>query len=112
MKITSRGRYAVLAMVDIAKFGSKRPCSLSHVSVRQNISLSYLEQIFNDLKKAKLVRSQKGPGGGYSLSKKSGEIRILDIFNAIYEQIKTCLLYTSDAADEEDSVDLGGRRII
>ncbi len=89
MKITSRSRYAVLAMVDIAKFGSKRPCSLSHVSVRQNISLSYLEQIFNDLKKAKLVRSQKGPGGGYSLSKKSGEIRILDIFNAIDEQIKT-----------------------
>ena len=89
MKITSRGRYAVLAMVDIAKFGSNRPCSLSHVSVRQNISLSYLEQIFNDLKKAKLVRSQKGPGGGYSLSKKSGEIRILDIFNAIDEQIKT-----------------------
>jgi len=89
MKITSRGRYAVLAMVDIAKFGSKKPCSLSHVSVRQNISLSYLEQIFNDLKKAKLVRSQKGPGGGYSLSKESGEIRILDIFNAIDEQIKT-----------------------
>ena len=89
MKITSRGRYAVLAMVDIAKFGSNRPCSLSHVSVRQNISLSYLEQIFNDLKKAKLVRSQKGPGGGYSLSKESGEIRILDIFNAIDEQIKT-----------------------
>ena len=89
MKITSRGRYAVLAMVDIAKFGSNRPCSLSHVSVRQNISLSYLEQIFNDLKKAKLVRSQKGPGGGYSLSKKSGEIRILDIFNGIDEQIKT-----------------------
>lgn len=89
MKITSRGRYAVLAMVDIAKFGSNRPCSLSHVSVRQNISLSYLEQIFNDLKKAKLVKSQKGPGGGYSLSKESGEIRILDIFNAIDEQIKT-----------------------
>ena len=89
MKITSRSRYAVLAMVDIAKFGSNRPCSLSHVSVRQNISLSYLEQIFNDLKKAKLVKSQKGPGGGYSLSKESGEIRILDIFNAIDEQIKT-----------------------
>ena len=89
MKITSRGRYAVLAIVDIVKFGSNRPCSLSHVSVRQNISLSYLEQIFNDLKKAKLVKSQKGPGGGYSLSKESGEIRILDIFNAIDEQIKT-----------------------
>ena len=50
MKITSKGRYAVLAMVDIAKFGEDAPCNLSHVSVRQNISLSYLEQIFNDLK--------------------------------------------------------------
>ena len=69
MKITSKGRYAVLAMVDIAKFGEDTPCNLSHVSVRQNISLSYLEQIFNDLKRAKLVKSQKGPGGGYSLIK-------------------------------------------
>ena len=89
MKITSKGRYAVLAMVDIAKFGENTPCNLSHVSVRQNISLSYLEQIFNDLKKAKLVKSQKGPGGGYRLNKESSEIRILDIFNAIDEQIKT-----------------------
>ena len=48
MKITSKGRYAVLAMVDIAKFGVDTPCNLSHVSIRQNISLSYLEQIFND----------------------------------------------------------------
>ena len=89
MKITSKGRYAVLAMVDIAKFGEDTPCNLSHVSVRQNISLSYLEQIFNDLKRAKLVKSQKGPGGGYKLNKESTEIRILDIFNAIDEQIKT-----------------------
>ena len=50
MKITSRGRYAVLAMVDIAKHGESSPCSLAHISIRQNISLSYLEQIFNDLK--------------------------------------------------------------
>ena len=64
MKITSRGRYAVLAMVDIAKHGESSPCSLAHISIRQNISLSYLEQIFNDLKKAELVRSQRGPGGG------------------------------------------------
>jgi len=62
---------------------------LSHVSVRQNISLSYLEQIFNDLKRANLVKSQKGPGGGYKLNKESNKIRILDIFNAIDEQIKT-----------------------
>ena len=66
MKITSRGRYAVLAMVDIAKHGELYPCSLAHISIRQNISLSYLEQIFNDLKKAELVRSQRGPGGAVS----------------------------------------------
>ena len=89
MRITSRGRYAVLAMVDIAKHGGASPCSLSHISVRQNISLSYLEQIFNDLKKAKLVCSQRGPGGGYKLSKKSSKIRILEIFEAIDEKIKT-----------------------
>ena len=62
---------------------------MSHVSVRQNISLSYLEQIFNDLKKAELVKSQKGPGGGYTLNKQTQEIKILDIFNAIDEKIKT-----------------------
>ena len=89
MKITSRGRYAVLAMVDLAKYGSQKPCSLSHGSVRPNISLSYLEQIFNDLKKAELVKSQKGPGGGYILNKEKDKIKILDIFNAIDEKIKT-----------------------
>ena len=89
MKITSRGRYAVLAMVDIAKHGDLSPCSLAHISIRQNISLSYLEQIFNDLKKAELVRSQRGPGGGYKLSKNSSDIRILEIFDAIDEKIKT-----------------------
>ena len=89
MKITSRGRYAVLAMVDLAKFGSQKPCSLSNVSVRHYISLSYLEQIFNDLKKAELVKSQKGPGGGYILNKEKDKIKILDIFNAIDEKIKT-----------------------
>ena len=63
MRITSRGRYAVLAMVDIAKHGGASPCSLSHISVRQNISLSYLEQIFNDLKKAlKAIKSRQSSG--------------------------------------------------
>ena len=88
MKITSKGRYAVLAMVDIARHSKVSPCNLTNVSIRQNISLAYLERIFNDLKKANLVESQKGPGGGYSLSKDSSEIQILDIFNAIDEKIK------------------------
>ena len=88
MKITSKGRYAVLAMVDIARHSKVSPCNLTHVSIRQNISLPYLERIFNDLKKANLVESQKGPGGGYRLSKSSNEIQILEIFNAIDEKIK------------------------
>ena len=62
---------------------------MAHESVRQNISLPYLEQIFHDLKKAELVKSQKGPGGGYILNKQTEEIKILDIFNAIDEKIKT-----------------------
>ena len=88
MKITSKGRYAVLAMVDIASHSTMSPCNLTHVSIRQNISLPYLERIFNDLKKANLVESQKGPGGGYRLSKNSDQIRILEILNAIDEKIK------------------------
>ena len=88
MKITSKGRYAVLAMVDIARHSKISPCNLTNVSIRQNISLPYLERIFNDLKKADLVESQKGPGGGYRLSKDSSEIQILEIFNAIDEKIK------------------------
>jgi len=88
MKITSKGRYAVLAMVDIARHSKFSPCNLNHVSIRQNISLPYLERIFNDLKRANLVESQKGPGGGYRLSKNSCEIQILEIFNAIDEKIK------------------------
>ena len=88
MKITSKGRYAVLAMVDIARHSKTSPCNLTNVSIRQNISLPYLERIFNDLKKANLVKSQKGPGGGYRLSKDSSEIQILEIFDAIDEKIK------------------------
>ena len=88
MKITSKGRYAVLAMVDIARHSKVSPCNLTNVSIRQNISLAYLERIFNDLKKANLVESQKGPGGGYRLSKDSSKIQILEIFNAIDEKIK------------------------
>ena len=89
MKLTSKGRYAVLAMADIAQHGKKTPCNLSHVSIRQNISLPYLERILSDLKKSNLVKSQKGPGGGYKLSKESDQIRILEILNAIDEKIKT-----------------------
>ena len=88
MKLNTKSRYAVQAMVDIACNGDNKPCSLSHISIRQNISLSYLEQIFNKLKKSKLVKSHRGPGGGYKLSKSSCEIKIAEIINAVDENIK------------------------
>ena len=67
MKLSSKGRYAVMAMVDIAKYAEDKPCKLSNIALRQNISLHYLEQIFLKLKKSNLVRSHRGPGGGYKL---------------------------------------------
>ena len=89
MKITSRGRYAVLAMVDIAKHGETSPCSLAHISIRQNISLSYLEQLFSRLKNKKLVKSIRGSGGGYILDKNPKEIKLSNIIFAVDENIKT-----------------------
>ena len=88
MKLNTKSRYAVQAMVDIACNGDSQPCSLSHISIRQNISLSYLEQIFNKLKKSELVKSHRGPGGGYKLFKSSSEIKISEIINAVDENIK------------------------
>ena len=88
MKLSTRSRYAVQAMVDLAKNGSDMPCNLSEISMRQNISLSYLEQIFNRLRKSNLVNSVKGPGGGYILSKSPNEIRISEIINGVEENIR------------------------
>lgn len=88
MILTTRGRYAVMAMIDIADNESNCPISLTTISQRQNISLSYLEQIFTSLKKSDIVTSMKGPGGGYMLSKLSKEITIADIINATGESIK------------------------
>ena len=89
MRLSSKGRYAVLAMVDIAKYADNKPCKLSNVAVRQNISLQFLEQIFLKLKKSNLVKSHRGPGGGYKLSGKSENIKVSDVIAAVDESIKT-----------------------
>ena len=89
MKLTSKGRYAVMALTDLAKFDSKNPVSLRDISLRQGISLVYLEQLFLKLKKNKIVNSIRGKKGGYILSKKASDIRISDIFLAVEEKIKT-----------------------
>ena len=89
MKLTSRGRYAVMAMADLAKNNVKKPTSLSEISLRQGISLSFLEQLFLRLKKNNLVLSTRGPNGGYLLSKSPEEIKLSSIIKAVNETIKT-----------------------
>ena len=89
MKLTSKGRYAVMAMADLAKNYVEEPTSLAEISLRQGISISYLEQLFLKLRKNNLVQSTRGSSGGYVLSKPPEEIKLLSIINAVDEKIKT-----------------------
>tara|TARA_E500000331_G_scaffold317318_1_gene328628 strand:- start:138 stop:563 length:426 start_codon:yes stop_codon:yes gene_type:complete len=89
MKLTTKGRYAVMALADLAKFDNGRPVSLRDISLRQGISLLYLEQIFSKLKKNSLVKSIRGVNGGYILTKSPDEIKLSNIFTAVQEEIKT-----------------------
>ena len=89
MKLTSKGRFAVTALVDLAvNTQNDKPTSLSDISLRQNISLSFLEQIFNLLKKDGIVKSVRGPNGGYCLAKKPERVMISQIIEAINEEVK------------------------
>ena len=89
MKLTNKGRYAVMAMADLASNAKERPISLAEISTRQNISLAYLEQIFLKLKNNKLVKSSRGSAGGYILEKPASEIKLSNIIHAVDEQVKT-----------------------
>lgn len=88
MKLSTKGRYAVMAMADLAAHdGGAKPVSLAEIARRQEISLSYLEQLFAKLRKGNLVKSVRGPGGGYRLARPAGELRIADIIIAVDEPI-------------------------
>ena len=87
MKLSTKGRYAVTAMFDIALHHHEGPVSLSDISERQGISLSYLEQLFTNLRKQGLVNSTRGPGGGYSLAIDSEKIAIADVIDAVDENV-------------------------
>ena len=89
MKLTTKGRYAVMAMADLAANQNLKPVSLSEISQRQNISLSYLEQLFLKLRNEKLVKSIRGPSGGYILEKCPKDIKVSNIIFAVDEQVKT-----------------------
>ena len=89
MKLTTKGRYAVMALADIAAFDKKNPVSLRDISLRQNISLLYLEQIFFRLKRNNIVKSIRGTNGGYILTKNPDQIKLGTILSAVDEKIKT-----------------------
>lgn len=87
MRLTTKGRYAVTAMLDLAIHGQSKPVSLNDISGRQGISLSYLEQLFAKLRRCELVSSVRGPGGGYRLSRHGSEISIAQVVDAVNESM-------------------------
>ncbi len=87
MRLTTKGRYAVTAMLDLAFHSQARPVTLTDIATRQTISLSYLEQLFARLRKAGMVKGVRGPGGGYKLSRDAADINIADIIVAVDEQV-------------------------
>jgi Rrf2 family transcriptional regulator, iron-sulfur cluster assembly transcription factor len=87
MRLTTKGRFAVTAMLDLAINEIEKPVTLAGISERQNISLSYLEQLFSRLRRNGLVKSVRGPGGGYRIAKKHTEISVSAIISAVDEQI-------------------------
>ncbi len=95
MRLTTKGRYAVTAMLDLAIHHSRGPVCLAEIAQRQNISLAYLEQLFSRLRRRGLVTSVRGPGGGYTLGKAPGDIAVVDVITAVDEKV--------------DSTNCGGR---
>ncbi len=87
MRLTTKGRFAVTAMLDLAINEAKKPVTLAGISERQNISLSYLEQLFSRLRRSGLVKSVRGPGGGYLIAKELNQISVSEIISAVDEQI-------------------------
>ena len=89
MKLTTKGRYAVMGLADLASYADQRPISLTEISLRQNISLAYLEQLFSKLKRKKLVKSIRGANGGYILEKPASQIKLSNIIFAVDETVQT-----------------------
>ncbi len=102
MKLTTKGRYAVSAMLDLAKNDHGGPVSLNEISKREDISLSYLEQIFTKLRKANLVKSVRGPGGGYVLAREADKISVADVIDSVGEDVDLCCCGDSHSDGEHE----------
>lgn len=102
MRLTTKGRYAVTAMLDLAIHGQSKPVSLNDISGRQGISLSYLEQLFAKLRRCDLVTSVRGPGGGYRLSRAESEISIAQVVDAVNESMDATRCHGKGDCQEGD----------
>lgn len=102
MKLTTKGRYAVTAMLDLTLHSGGEPISLADISNRQSISISYLEQLFAKLRKSALVRSVRGPGGGYKLARAPEEVYISQIIDAVVGESVS----KTDESEEQRSTDI------
>lgn len=102
MKLSKKGRYAVTAMMDLAFQSAKGPVTLTSISVGQEISMSYMEQLFARLRKAGLVKGTRGPGGGYRLSRAPGQITIAEILKAVDDSVEAINSSKTEAMDLDD----------
>jgi len=113
MKLTTKGRFAVTAMIDLAMLqGKGRPVTLSGISERQQISLSYLEQLFGKMRRHELVSSVRGPGGGYRLARKASDVTVADIIFAVNEPMDTTMCGGIGNCRLKSSDDDGRKRCI
>ncbi len=101
MRLTTKGRYAVTAMLDLALHACHRPVALADISLRQGISLSYLEQLFSKLRQRKLVKSVRGPGGGYLLNVEAADISVAVVIDAVDESIDTTRCGAKNRGDDD-----------
>jgi Rrf2 family transcriptional regulator, iron-sulfur cluster assembly transcription factor len=103
MRLTTKGRFAVTAVLDLAMHGGKGPVTLTEISGRQGISLSYLEQLFGKMRRSGLVRSTRGPGGGYTLARSIKEVSVADVIVAVDEPIDATLCGGMENCRDDDT---------
>ena len=105
MKLTSKGRYAVRAMLDLTKYSNGNPVRLQEISTRQNISLHYLEQLFRKLRNGQAVKSVRGPGGGYVLARPMDQITVRDVLDCVGENINPAKDIVGSEAEKASTVE-------